>query len=127
MERLRLWGKRLTLALSLLLFTAVVSMIVVVIPFVRDDLVLDQIVVAVVLDWRDFGLEAANERLQFEMDNRGIGMQVGDEHCVLEEPTAGGYRVRCDWSVDIALPGVRRRVPLKFSSKAGIYEDGELR
>ena len=127
MEGLRRWGKRVSLAISLLFFAAVVSMVVVVVPFVRDDLVLDQIVVAVALDWRDFGKASATERLQFELDNRSIGMSVGDEHCVLEETQSGLKRVQCHWQVEIAVPGVEDRIPLKFSSKAEIDEEGSLR
>jgi len=110
----------------MLLLAIVVSGLVVVLPFVQDDMAIDQIVIAVVLDWRDFGLPAATERLQYELDHRKIGMHVGDEHCVLEETDAGVRRVRCSWTVDIAIPGSERRIPLKFGSKAEIAPDGEL-
>ena len=127
MDRLRRWGKRASLAVSLLFFAAVVSMVVVVVPFVRDDFVLDQIVIAVALDWRDFGSAAAQERLKYEMDNRAIGMSVGDEHCSLTETPNGLKRVQCQWQVEIAVPGSEHRIPLNFNSKAEIDEEGQLR
>jgi hypothetical protein len=126
MKRFVRWLKRVGIAALLLFFAAVVSVIVVVLPFVRDDMAIDQIVVAVVLDWRDFGLAAANERLQYELDHRGIGMHVGDEHCLLEQEPDGTRVVRCDWSVDIAIPGFIQRMPLKFGSKAEMRPSGEL-
>ena len=126
MKRFVRWLKRVGIAAMLLLLAALVSMIVVVLPFVRDDMAIDQIVVAVVLDWRDFGLTAANERLQYELDHRGIGMYVGDEDCLLEETSDGTRVVRCDWTVDIAIPGFDQRVPLKFGSKAEMRPSGDL-
>lgn len=120
------WLKRLMIAVILLLLAILVSVVVVVLPFVRDDMAIEQIVVAVILDWRDFGLPAANERLQYELDHRGIGMHVGDEHCLLEKAEDGTRVVRCDWVVDIAIPGIAQRVPLKFGSKAEMRPSGDL-
>ena len=126
MEQLRRWARRVVLATILLLLAALVSALVVVLPFVRDDMALDQIVVAVALDWRDFGLPTAEKRLQYELDYRKIGGQVGDEHCVLEETPSGTRRVHCDWTVEIAIPGVERRVPLRFGSRVEMKASGEL-
>jgi hypothetical protein len=127
MELLRRWARRLGIALTLLIFATLVSALVVVLPFVRDDMALDQIVVAVILDWRDFGLPRATERLQYELDYRKIGMHVGDEHCVLEETASGVRRVQCDWTVDLAIPGSASRIPLRFGSKVEMDPSGELR
>lgn len=94
-------------------------------PWVIDDLRLDWVVIAVALDWRDFGHEHARRRLQYELDNQNIGMQVADHDCVLRALPTGVREVRCDWHVDLAVlgsPGVR----LPFSSRAVVDPDGRL-
>ena len=57
----------------------------VVYPWVRDDMLLDRVVQAVALDWRDFGPDAARTRLQYELDHNRIGMQVADEDCAIKK------------------------------------------
>ena len=118
--------RRIALALAVPLVALVVAAGVVLGPYVRDDLVLDRVVRAVALDWRDFGREAALERLQYELDHQGIGLQVGDDDCALEE-TGSGRRVACSWSVELGVPASERSVPLAFSSVAMVTEDGDLR
>ena len=86
-------------------------------PYVRDDFVLDQIVPVVALEWRDFGEARAWERLQFELDRRNVGEQVGDESCELV-PTEGGGEVRCVWTADVVIPWTNHPIPLRFSSRA---------
>ena len=58
-------------------------------PYLLDDWRLDHIVRAVALDWRDFGMEKAKERLQFELDRQGIGEQIGDDTCLFVELQIG--------------------------------------
>jgi hypothetical protein len=79
----------------------------------------------VALDWRNFGREAAVARLQYELDHRGVGVQVGDEQCQLEQVDAG-RRVSCEWSVNMQVPGRDAPVPLTFSSVAVVGPDGSL-
>ncbi len=96
-------------------------------PYLRDDLLLDRIVKVVVLDWRDFGESAARQRLQYELDRQGVGMQVQDHHCRLEALPQGELRVRCAWQARLGVPGVSQRWPLSFSSEARVLPDGQVR
>jgi hypothetical protein len=94
-------------------------------PYYRDDRALDTVVRVVALDWRDFGEPAARTRLEYELDHRGIGMWVEDRDCALSD---GDVReVRCDWSIDVPVPGTRWSVPLAFSSRADLLPDGDVR
>ena len=94
-------------------------------PYALDDQQLDAIVMAVALDWRDFGQKQADQRLQYELD-RQVGLQVGDDACGLTEDDAGRH-VRCAWSVRVPLPGAALVIPLSFASEATITPDGDLR
>lgn len=95
-------------------------------PWVRDDVLLDQVVQAVALDWRDFGRDTAQARLQYELDHQRIGMQVADDDCTLMQ--RGDVReVRCAWAVGVVVPGTDATWPLRFSSRARILPDGDLR
>lgn len=95
-------------------------------PFLRDDAALDWVVIAVALDWRDFGEDAAIERLQYELDHQGIGLHVDDDDCTLDPRPDGGRTVACDWGVALAVPGTRVVVPLAFHSSATLSATGEL-
>ncbi len=105
---------------------AVVTFAVALFPWVRDDVVLDGVVQAVALDWRDFGKEAAITRLQYELDHHAIGMQVGDDDCILEADADGNRHVRCEWAVAIRGFSGEDAVPLHFRSHATIATDGDL-
>jgi hypothetical protein len=96
-------------------------------PYVRDDLVLDRVVQAVALDWRDFGRERAQSRLLYEFDHGEVGMHVRDEDCALSVSEAGLRQVQCDWSVEVEIPGTGMAFPLRFRSVAGLDENGGLR
>lgn len=93
-------------------------------PYFRDDYVLDGIVRAVALDWRDFGQDKAQARLEHELDHRGIGLWVGDEACQLVT-SEHERRVTCQWVVSLAAADVS--LPLAFRSSAAIDRDGNLR
>lgn len=121
------WLRRTALGAGLCALTAVAASVALVWPYVRDDLVLDRVVLAVALDWRDFGRDKAQARLQYELDHRGIGMQVTDEHCALEEPEPEVRRVACRWTADVRLPLLEWTVPLGFASQAEVGPDGSLR
>ena len=93
-------------------------------PLFRDDYQLDQAVLAVALDWRDFGLERARERLSLEFADRSIH-QARPADCRFDD----GDDVRtvlCTWGVEIALPG-ESTLPLSFLSSATIDRDGDLK
>ena len=122
---MRTWAKAL-LYVTLLVPGAVLLVVSWLIgPYTLDDQQLDAIVMAVALDWRDFGLERAEERLQYELD-RQVGLQVGDDACKLSEDDVGKH-VSCAWSVRVPLPGAARVIPLYFASAATITADGDLR
>lgn len=122
----RRWLRRVGLVLGLLLLAVVVSVGALVGPYVEDDARLDRVVRVVALDWRDFGESRARERLQYELDHQGIGLQVRDEDCSLSVE-AEGSAVRCAWGVLVRVPGVERTFPLAFTSEAVVTPDGALR
>lgn len=92
----------------------------------RDDRAVDEIVVAVALDWRDFGEARARERLQFELDQRAVTSRVADEDCELATTADGGRRVACGWIVALALPGEEPFARIPFGSEARLRPDGRL-
>ncbi|HMV67940.1 MAG TPA: hypothetical protein PKA64_13920 [Myxococcota bacterium] len=120
------WAWRLTQAALALLLVLIAVPLARVAPLFRDDHRLDWIVVAVALDWRDFGKDVARQRLQYELDHQGVGGQVGDQDCELEDEEGGGRRVACAWSVTVELPWVERRIPLSFTSVARVDQNGLL-
>lgn len=124
--RALVWAGRLAVLLLFVALTPVVATGAVLSPFVMDDLALDRVVRAVALDWRDFGREAAESRLEYELDREGIGMQVKDEDCALIED-AGEKIVECSWQTAFVVPGVPDPVVLPFASRATIAENGDLR
>lgn len=99
--------------------------LVVVYPYLRDDYVLEGVVRAVALDWRDFGQERAEARLEYELDHNGIGLWVGDDDCRLGEED-GVRRVTCAWRAEVHVPLVEAIVPLPFRSSAGVDGSGAL-
>ena len=95
-------------------------------PYVRDDMVLDRIVLAVALDWRDFGREKAHTRLQYELDRQRIGLQVGDDNCTFGIHEDGIRTVRCRWEAQLTIPFTDVSRPLQFESLAHLSVDGDL-
>ena len=124
--RALVWAGRLAVVMGFLALTPVVATGAVLSPYVLDDLALDRVVRAVALDWRDFGRDAAETRLEYELDREGIGMQVKDDNCVLAEEE-GVKAVECRWQTAFVVPGVPDPVVLPFASRASIAEDGDLR
>jgi hypothetical protein len=103
-----------------------IGVVALVFPYVRDDLVLDRVVRAVALDWRDYGEDRARGRLEYELDNRGIGLQVADNDCALKRQEADKV-VRCAWSVEVEVPFLPWSVPLAFRSIATLGPTGDIR
>jgi hypothetical protein len=95
-------------------------------PWFRDDVVLDQIVIAVALDWRDFGKDTALARLQYELDHREVGLQVSDDHCALSMTPTGERVVRCLWEAPLPAAVKEAGLRLHFASEAFIDRAGEL-
>lgn len=95
-------------------------------PVFLDDRALDRIVAVVVMDWRDFGRDTAQDRLMLELDKGRIGPWVGDSTCTLDD-SRGMKEVRCVWDTTIIIPLVDRQVPLSFSSYAAVDAEGRLR
>lgn len=117
--------RRIALVVALTLAAAAAAVFALLLPYVQDDWALDRVVLSVALDWRDFGRETAERRLQYELDHQRIGGHVRDEDCGLVEAEAE-LRVRCAWTVPVALPGVAVQMPLSFASAAVITADGDL-
>lgn len=92
---------------------------------VLDDARLDWIVLAVVLDWRDFGHQAAQQRLQYELDHQQIDLAISENDCVFDLHPSGTREVRCEWQTPINLPfiGVYH---LPFSSVGRLSDSGGL-
>jgi hypothetical protein len=91
----------------------------------RDDYMLDGITVAVALDWRDFGIDKAKQRLQYELDRAGLDA-VRDDACKLDEAKDGPRKVACAWTMDLALPLWPRPIALSFASEASVDRNGVL-
>jgi hypothetical protein len=121
------WPRRAALAALLLVGTCVVVATALVGPYVQDDHTLDQVVRAVALDWRDFGLETAQTRLQHELDRQRIGLQVSDGDCAFQEVEGGTRVVHCAWEVEVRVPLLSRGIPMSFRSEARVEPDGHLR
>jgi hypothetical protein len=95
-------------------------------PLLRDDFVLDDVVRAVALDVRDFGVEKGTERLRFELAARGLEDHVRATDCTIEQGEQG-IDVRCAWQVVLDVQVVERRLPIRFSSQAHVTPSGDLR
>ncbi len=118
--------RRLVVALVLVSLALLAMPASTILPLIADDYRLDGVVVAVALDWRDFGQEVAQERLQYELDHQSIGSQVGDQDCAFSLDGDGLRLVRCAWEVEVILPGLSRPLPLAFASSAGVDSNGVL-
>lgn len=105
---------------------AVIVLLWIVAPYLRDDWWMDRIVRIVALDWRDFGEERARSRLEYELDHRAIGMHVGDEDCTLRATAVGLRQVHCGWQVRLDVPALGLHVPLSFGSEVTITAEGDL-
>ncbi len=121
------WWRYLALVVVLVVVAVAALPMSRVLPLVFDDIALDRVVVAVALDWRDFGYQNARTRLQYELDHWEVGAQVTDEHCRLSvEPDSDLRTVRCDWKVKLVLPIAKREFDLAFDSYAAVDVDGKL-
>ena len=94
-------------------------------PYVLDDRALDGAVEIVLITWRDAGREAADEQLRFELDAAGVGAHVSDDACELVESDT--LVVRCEWAVEVDVPGTSWVVPLAFQSEASLDAHGQAR
>jgi hypothetical protein len=118
--------RRGLIGLGLLALAAASVPASIVLPLVRDDLALDRIVVAVALDWRDFGATTAQQRLQYELDHHAIGSHVGDDDCALSVEADRVRRVHCQWRVQVKLIGMEEPYPMEFMSTARVDRNGVL-
>lgn len=123
---MRVWVLRVAIAAVLLAASVALWPLLPLVGMVRDDLLLERIVVAVALDWRDFGATRAMRRLQVELDRGGIGPQVQDGDCGLRTLLDGTRQVRCAWDVVIEHELFDARWPVAFTSVAEIDPDGRL-
>ena len=98
-------------------------------PFVqpvRHDWNLDGEVLGVAMDWRDFDVDKAKERLDFEIQRQGMVPWVSKDDCQFVVENKSDRVVRCRWDVDVLIPVVGARVPMQFESQAVIRSDGEI-
>jgi hypothetical protein len=123
--RARRWLRTALAGVGLAALALCIGTAVVLYPYVRDDLVMDRIVRAVALEWRDFGRARAQDKLEYELAAAEVGPAVDAEACLLEA-TGDTRRVRCDWGVRIAFPGTAG-LPLSFGSSAEIDPSGDVR
>ena len=123
---MKAWMRGIGIGFVGILALLVVGLLLLFGPYVHDDWMLDRMVRAVALEWRDFGLKSAQIRMQYELDRGGIGLYVRDDDCALEELQQTKV-VRCSWDVVVVVPIAQWRVPLSFSSMASIEADGSLR
>lgn len=91
-----------------------------------DDQALDDVVVAVALDWRDFGEETARARLDLEIDRLGLRSRLPAQACGLRVGAEDRRTVACAWEIGVAVPGLGR-LPLALASEATIDAGGALR
>lgn len=119
------WSMRSAVVAGLLVATPGLATGAVLFPYVMDDMILDRAVRAVALDWRDFGRSRAEQRLAYELDHQGIGLQVGDRDCALDEQE-GTRIVECAWSASFRISGMDRDLTLPFRSRAVMTPSGDL-
>lgn len=86
----------------------------------------DKIVRVVVLDWRDFGLDTAEQRLSFELARTGLTKVLQSEDCTFFK-SERGWTVECAWVAQISLPWTDVRVPLQFVSSGEAFREPEDR
>jgi hypothetical protein len=94
-------------------------------PYVLDDRALDGAVEIVAITWSEAGRAAAEEQLRFELDAAGVGSHVSDDACGLVD--ADIPVVRCEWGVEVDVPGTSWVVPLAFESEASLDGHGQSR
>lgn len=119
------WGRRLLVAAALVVAGWASWPGLQLLRFVLDDQALDEVVVAVLLDWRDFGEEEARERLALELDRRGLAARLPAQACTLRVG-ADARSVACAWEVGVDVP-LAGRLPLAFSSEASLDGAGAVR
>ena len=85
---------------------------------------MDGVVAVVALDWRDFGRLKAEERLLFELEQRGLPGTM-ESYCQLAEEEKERV-VHCEWQETVVVPIVGTEVPLLFESTSIIESGGEL-
>ncbi len=121
----RRWGRTVLTVLALGVLALALGTAAVLYPYVRDDLVMDRIVRAVALEWRDFGRARAQDKLEYELAAAEVGPAVDPDACRLDD-SRERRRVRCEWGVRIAFPGTAG-LPLSFGSEAEIDPSGDIR
>ena len=119
------WLRTALAVLGLAVLALGIGTAVVLYPYVRDDLVMDRVVRAVALEWRDFGRARAQDKLEYELAAAEVGPAVDAEACQLDA-SGDVRRVRCEWGVRIAFPGTDG-LPLSFGSSAQIDPSGDVR
>jgi hypothetical protein len=120
------WYKRVKLVACVVGLAVLGVPLITVFPYYADDWKLDRIVKMVALDWRDFGYEKAQVRLDYELDKAEISMYVSDNTCKMTVIDGQKRLVKCDWAVVLTLPFTHREVPLVFASEAVVDIQGNL-
>ena len=91
----------------------------------RADWTLDGDLMAVVMDWRDFGRNKAETRLGWVLRQRGLERYLTTDACVFNGTDQGVKSITCAWftTVDVPLYGP---VDLHLQSYARVDESGEV-
>ena len=127
MKRLFLGNRWFYVGLALAGFMLVVALILY--PLfrpIRDDWVLDGELMAVALDWRDFGDDKAEQRLDWVLSHRHLQQSVNKEDCEFIRDEQTKKVVSCRWQTEVVWPIVSWTLPLEFQSEAAIDPQGEL-
>ena len=93
---------------------------------IRDDWVLDGELMAVALDWRDFGEDKAEQRLEWLLSHRHLQQSVNKEDCEFSRDEQTKKVVSCRWETEVVWPIVGWTLPMEFQSQAAIDPQGEL-
>lgn len=78
------------------------------------------------LDWRDFGLHRAKNRLAMELDAANIGHSVHDESCDFESSSLSP-QVVCSWDIEFNVPFYRSIGSVPVQAVAVLDRDGYLK
>ena len=93
---------------------------------IRDDWVLDGEVLGIAMDWRDFGEQKAQERLDWALSKRNLQHSIRNTDCVFETGASGERTVKCLWTTEVVWPVLEWKLPMTFGSAAAIDVDGDL-
>jgi len=93
---------------------------------IRDAWALQGDLLAVAMDWRDFGENKAVERLGWTLKHRELGESLSMDDCQFQTAPSGDRRVSCVWEVVARWPGLDWHYTLQFEAAAVLDPAGEV-